>query len=634
MWIFVVIAFLVTALVALLGIRQFTRLRKTPPFILVPLFIAVYIPCSIVVLVPIDLMSSSDSKHPLFYVGEKARLIMWRVIYWLAFALTWAILPVLQSYVESGYHEPWRKTMDALRRNLKYQLLMLGAGVVGLLYVIITSGLSLGSVKALVIALSHSYALVMAIWLLGHGLVNVPRNMWQEANPQTVLKHRYLRATRVQDAFSDSQSTYADVVAEVNALRPHKNEFGQYVEWIDELLDEVDSGPGVAGFSGYRSSGNRPTTVDRSLINEEYLSTLTARLSRAKARAIRCHADWQKLLKDCAVAEDILNARQQGSKSLVFRYSRTRLSPRMAATYYCRGIHTIVVRVIAAILTVLSVIIVWSEVTHGTIVSVVNIIVSSAHGIVQQMYSTMLLGFMCVCVFASLTRIRVFNVYALVHRSSDTSSLLFYAMYACRLTVPLSYNYLTLISSRESAFQDFLGKSINLTALGKYFNDWLPRLVIVPVLLTLFYFYDKIKDFLGFGLSFEDEEEDDDRSGTVTSSAYIEGRETVSRALSDPNSRYAIDPLRRPDYRASGYLDSPNLGNLGSQQSFDQQPTSRQPTFNIRATPNAGSRTLGSGLLDEGQDSGPLEEVRSFFGTLGSKIRDFGDEQWTRLRNN
>lgn len=589
---------------------------------MVPLFLAVYIPCSIVILVPVDLLSSSQNSHPLFYLSERVRLVLWRIIYWLAFVLTWLIMPVLQYYCESGYHEPWKRFKDALRRNARFQLSMLGAGVIGLIYVILTSGLSPGSIKALVIALSHCYALLLAIWLLGHGLVNVPRALWQEAEPRDLLQSRYKNASRVSDIFAESQATYANVAAEIKALAPYKD--CEYLDWIDELLDEVHDGPTVP------RTGYSQTTVDRSIINEQYLSSLASRYYKAKARTIRYEADWQKLLKDCSKAEDIINARLEG-KSLVFRFAKTSLPPRMAYIYFTI-VQPKLLKLLAMLLAAMSAILVWSEATHGTFLSVVNIMVSNSHGVGQQLLSTLILGFMCVCDFASLTSIRIFNVYALVHRSSDTSSLIFYAMYACRLTVPLSYNYLTLVSSKESVFEEFLGKSINLTLLGKYYNDMLPRLVIIPVLLTLFHFYDRIKNLLGFGMAFDDEQDEDGTSGSV-----IEGRALVERALTDPRSHYAISNIIPP---------SDSSGPRCSFDRFEDRSRSlpREPRASESPQPRQSQqehRVLGRNQPTERANEA-LNNVKFFFGSLGRQVQERFEEltqrnsdsqlpRWSRL---
>lgn len=595
---------------------MFTKLRATPLHVLVPLFLALYIPCSIVVLVPIDLVSSSGHKT-LFYLSEGVRLIIWRVVYWLAFFLTWAVLPTLQSFVDSGFHSTAQRLKDAGRRNLRYQLILLGAGAVGLVYVIVTSGLSFGSIKSLLIALSHSYALVIAIWLMGHGLVNLPRRYWVEANSDTVLKSLYQHATFSNDALAEIQTEYADVAAEVFALNTYKD--GKYQDWIEEMVSEVEAGPGVPLSTTSGSiQGQSRVRVERAMIDEYYLSTLYSRFKTIRNRLIRYDADWQKLLYEASKKEDIIKSAE--TQSLVFRYKRTRFLPPKATYLFHSYVKPQLERALALLFLLLTVVLVWSEITHGTIVSIVNIVVSHTYGIWQQLVSSIFLGYMCVAAFQSLTRIRVFKVYALVHRHSDYSSLIFYAMYACRLTVPLSFNYITLISSRESVFEEFLGKSINLTPLGKYFNDWLPRFVLIPMIFTLFHVYDRVKDFLGFGLSFDDDDEEEEERGSV-----VEGRELVRRALTDSNYRYA---LRHP--------------NVSSVQS-SRQTSPRNSDALLRPASPPRPLQLGGGHVTHGPDfessepelagnsNGFESKLKGFFSNLGGKIQT-GISDLTRKR--
>lgn len=604
---FPVLAFALTAVITLAGLRMYTPLRQTPYYILLPLFIAVYIPCSIVVLVPIDLVSSSN-QSTLFYLSEEVRLVLWRVIYWLAFFLTWAVLPLLQSFIESGYHSTAQKLKDAGHRNLRYQLILLGSGIIGLVYIIITSGLTFGSIKSLLVALSHSYALVIALWLMGHGLVNLPRRSWVEASAGMRLKSLYKHATSSNDAIADIQTEYADVAAEVLALQPYKN--GQYQEWIEEMLEDVQAGPGVPLTSSTTSGsvqGQSRTRVDRAMIDQHYLSTLYSRFKTIRNRLVRYDADWQKLLYEASKAEDIVNSLE--NRSLVFRYKRTSFPPKAAFIYY-HMIDPQLHRVLAALFLALTVILVWSEITHGTIVSIVNIVVSHTYGIWQQLMSTVFLGYMCLAAFSSLSRIRVFKVYALVHRHSDTSSLIFYAMYACRLTVPLSYNYITLITSRESVFQEFLGKFINLTPLGMYFNDWLPRFILIPMCFTLFHVYDRVKDYLGFGLSFDDEDEEQEERGSI-----VEGRQLVKRALTDASYRFA---LRHPNISAAvpSADSSPRISNSDYERPSHQPLQLGGGQINRSHHPPPRNETL-----DFDNEEGFDNKVKNFFTSLGGKIQ-------------
>ena len=92
---------LISALVLLL-LRHYLPLRTTPAYLLVPVFLALALPCSIILLVPIDLASASDSQDGPsrgVWLPQGVVLVTWRITYWLTFVLTWFILPFLGEYL-------------------------------------------------------------------------------------------------------------------------------------------------------------------------------------------------------------------------------------------------------------------------------------------------------------------------------------------------------------------------------------------------------------------------------------------------------------------------------------------------------------------------------------------------------
>jgi hypothetical protein len=89
---FALLALLLVSLLVLLLLRHFLPLRSTPAYLLVPVFLSLALPCSIILLVPIDVASSSsahDEASPGIRLPEAVLLVAWRVAYWLTFALTW-----------------------------------------------------------------------------------------------------------------------------------------------------------------------------------------------------------------------------------------------------------------------------------------------------------------------------------------------------------------------------------------------------------------------------------------------------------------------------------------------------------------------------------------------------------------
>ncbi|KAK9472927.1 LMBR1-like membrane protein-domain-containing protein [Dipodascopsis tothii] len=513
MWWLSVVGFVGLAGYVGLVINRYSELKRTPEYLIISLFLAVYIPFSIILLVPIDLASSSSDGTPLVSLPERATYAIWRVIYWLAFALTWAILPMLQSYLESGHIDNTMRLKEALHANARYQIMTLCAGLVGLTYFIFYAGFSFTSLKALVIALSHSYSLILSIWLMGNGLVNLPRTTFVNASPDTRLRKLQQRAPRVHDSFVEASSRLAEVSAEVKSLVAVKD--GPYQEWIDDLLDSIS-----------------PNTVatrhaSRSQITEAYLSSLTRRLRTALTRKARFESEWNHLILNASEAMDIIEARK--THQLIFKRQRTRLPARYAYYHYDLIVPALS-RVFGVLLAVVSVVLVWSEITEGTNASLFGLISARTSGMVQEIFSFIVLAYMCIAAYSSLARIKIFNKYALVKRHTDSSSAIFYATQACRLTMPLSYNYVTMSPEADavSVFGRFLQRSINLTPLGEYFNAWLPRFVLIPVLFSIFNIFDRLRDCLGFGMEFGD---DEDEVGN-----RIEGRDLINYELNGGRS--------------------------------------------------------------------------------------------------
>lgn len=90
--IFGIIALILISIVVLLIQRYYLPLRTTPAFLLVPVFFALWLPASIVLLVPIDLASSAateDEGARGIWLQPRALRVSWRITYWLTFALTW-----------------------------------------------------------------------------------------------------------------------------------------------------------------------------------------------------------------------------------------------------------------------------------------------------------------------------------------------------------------------------------------------------------------------------------------------------------------------------------------------------------------------------------------------------------------
>lgn len=93
--VFAILSIPTISLLVLLLLRHYLPLRSTPAYLLVPVFLAVALPISIILLVPIDLASSSrieDEAARGIWLPTGVLLVGWRISYWLTFSLTWYVV--------------------------------------------------------------------------------------------------------------------------------------------------------------------------------------------------------------------------------------------------------------------------------------------------------------------------------------------------------------------------------------------------------------------------------------------------------------------------------------------------------------------------------------------------------------
>ncbi|KAK6331142.1 hypothetical protein TWF696_003211 [Orbilia brochopaga] len=611
------VAFVTIDIFVLLLIRFFLPLRTTPQYLLVPVFLALVIPCSIIVLVPIDLASNSGidggTGNRGVVLPDRVLLVAWRIAYWLSFVLTWAILPILQSYHASGHRDPRKRLSEAVRENIRYHLIVLTIGIIGLIYLIATNGFNPGSIKSLVIAASYFYTLTFAVFLMGHGLVAIPRNLWRDSTVAARLRRLQTKAPKTYDNLANATEKLEDLEKEVLAIHKRASTSTtapEFREWIEELVENLQlPESNVSQTPTSRQERSRSRSPIPSIITEQYLAALTRKLRFAGNQRARYAAEWDSLVRSAANTQAVLDS--AASKRLSFRPNPHSITPRflqslpMISPYGRYLLHTYVIpqlrRMLSILLAAASVCIVWSEIinVHPALSKLSIVGYSIVHhpnspkgsiGFAGQCFSAAWITYMCIAAYSTMRTVKVWGGYALVRRRTSGSSACFYASYACRLTVPLSYNFTNFLPAtivKESVFYDFFGRSINLKGLGKGFSDWFPVLVLIPIGLTLFGFYGRVKGWFGFGNNMLEEDEEDE---LALGGGWRYGRDLIEREIGDVpgTSPAGNQPQRwRSTARFPGTGNDSSSGLLGDREDTNLSSSYLSPTnlFTRNASP-------------------------------------------------
>jgi hypothetical protein len=621
--IFAVVAILLISLVVLLLLRHFLPLRTTPAYLILPIFFSLVLPASAILLLPIDLASSSrteDEASKGIWLPKRLVLVAWRITYWLTFCLTWFILPLLGEYMDSGHRDPNARIKYSLRSNGRYQLIYLSCAVAGLIYISFSYGFDFTAVKALVVALAYVWGLILAIYLMGHGLVAVPRRLFRKANISGRLRGIQARAPRVHEKLEDAVVTLEELETQVRQLSQRKTGTARdFQEWIDELDDQLSSHVprAMPTFSLPEVAATVPA-----VITERYLADLSRRLARAKHQRARYVEEWDRIVQEASDVQAILDSK--ASKKLSFGQPSPHsnfLTRYAALTPYIRyHLHMHIVPAwriaLGGILSLASVAIVWSEIIKFPAPQLSAVSLTVIHhpnnkdyqiGLGGQLIAAMWICYMCTCALISVTDVPVWNQRALVRRNTYAESACWYAGQIAKLTVPLAYNFLTFLPKdihQNTTFYNFLGRLINLTPLGTWFDYLFPILILLPIAATFFNLYGKIKNIFGFGILEDEDEENPSGFGT---GGWREGRDLIARDLTGPGAR------------TLGLTDSPrpSLDGMRPARSAPTMwvPPSERSSGQGQATRPATSRPARP-VLD------PEPEEENFFTLFGKRVKN------------
>ncbi|EGV64149.1 hypothetical protein PSN45_003745 [Yamadazyma tenuis] len=536
MWIPTAIGYTFSLLLSVWGIQFYINVLKRPIYFSVPVVLAVFIPISIIFLMPLDYVQH-NAKDAVAWLDlpDVVILYLWKVKYWTTFLLTWLVLPLLQEFYKSGQHKGYSRLREALQKNLRFQLTILAVSVVGVIYLSLEVGLSFGHMKSMIIALSHIYPLVLALWLMAHGLVNIPRDQWTFGSVVGNLNFHYLKVPKLIDDLEDVKIAFKEDILQVLVLQKNfthdSEDLFVFRDWILEMYQNIPEDLKEVMELQYVSEA---PAISRNQLTSGFMTKLTARFNSNLHKLVAYESAFNTLYRHVILYEDLLTT-TSGSPQFRLDTASDLVSPRTKYLLHCY-VYPVLNRAWSIMLFGAAFVVIESELFHSTKLSLINMIFTRIHhNWVQLVVCWSVFSLMLICAMNSLTKLKVFSVYHLVPHQSDPVSACFYATYIARLTIPLSYNFITLFVSRKSIFEDWFGKSIHLTGLFNLMNNWIPRLIVLPVVLTVFNVYDKLKRRLGLAsdlydsFGFDDVEDVENQPQKRKDLIIVEAKRIISR---------------------------------------------------------------------------------------------------------
>ncbi|KAG6456417.1 LMBR1 domain-containing protein 2 homolog isoform X2 [Manduca sexta] len=496
-------------------------------------------------------------EEPWSYVPDNVFPNLWRVVYWTSQCLTWLIMPMMQSYSKAGDFTVKGKLKSALVDNAIYYGSYLFICGILLIYIALKPGVYLdgSKIKAIASSASNTWGLFLLILLLGYALVEVPRNLWNNAKKNYTLTYSYFKIAKLSTDKCEAEETVDDILDSLNAVTASVgagHPLHRHVETIVQKLpiqlrDRLNS----------RAPPERPTSPSlKSLVN------LHKKTIKALHVLQRTETQWGLMLERIFHLEDVSSNQRSPDKRFqhTFHTPRPRLQrilyPPILEWYWECLFKQYFLKAMAVVTGIMSVAVVWSELTFFSKQPVLSIF-ANINNAAKYTYnyaaivtvSTIVIAYMFYCAYSTVLKIRLLNLYYLApHHQTNEYSLIFSGMMVCRLTPAMCLNFLSLIHMdshiikeriMETYYTQIMGHMDVLGIIAEGFNIYFPMLVVLLCVATYLSLGSRLLSLCGFQQFVGDDE--------LTTDLVDEGREIVKREKRK-RQRAEESLTRRRDY--------------------------------------------------------------------------------------
>uniref|UniRef100_A0A7N8XQ36 G-protein coupled receptor-associated protein LMBRD2B-like n=1 Tax=Mastacembelus armatus TaxID=205130 RepID=A0A7N8XQ36_9TELE len=518
---------------ALYLLQCYGDLRKQQRMVLLGTLLSWYLCFLIVFILPLDVSTvckvsfnirfqtffgkiSLVCEKPWSYIPDGVLPVFWRVVYWTSQFLTWLLLPFMQSYARSGAFSRVGKVKTALIENAIYYGTYLLIFISLLIYVAAHPQTEL---QTICITAANTWGLFLLVLLLGYGLVEIPRSYWLSSSHGYLLAKTYFKAAKMATEKAAAEENLADVMEEVAAVHEsvrHNHCFRKFVDTIlTKCTTEYQEEMGRNAESFCREQNVLPTKRD--------LVKLHSKVICAVQRQTQTQVQWSILLDKAFHLGDVDKSQSSLVRNFIHSFPsghhqgwihRFIYTPTVEWYWECvfrQGFY----RLLAVMLCLLSAAVVWSECTFFSthpVLSLFAVFIQMAEKQYNYIFIEMVcfisILFICVCVYSTVFRIRVFNYYHLVpHHQTDAYSLQFSGMLFCRLTPPLCLNFLGLIHMDsaishqdriQTSYTSIMGSMHLLSFISDGFYIYYPILVLLLCFATFFNLGSRCLNLLGF----------------------------------------------------------------------------------------------------------------------------------------
>ncbi|XP_071012001.1 G-protein coupled receptor-associated protein LMBRD2B-like isoform X5 [Oncorhynchus clarkii lewisi] len=309
---------------------------------------------------------------PWSYIPDGILPVFWRVVYWTSQCLTWLLLPFMQSYASSGGFSIPGKIKTALIENAIYYGTYLVIFCSLLIYLAAHPQwqLTWQGLQTISIAAANTWGLFLLVLLLGYGLVEIPCLYWNSSRHGYLLAKTYFKAAKLAKEKSDAEENMDDAMEEVANVNESIGYGHPLRISIDTILRKCPM--------EIQEKMVRPNTEDseeestqRTYPSKRSLVKLHKQVICAGQRHSQTQVQWAILLEEAFHLEDVCKNETNTSHQFVHSFLSSQPPGWLGKYLYTPTIEWYwecvlrqwCYRMLALLLSLLSVAVVWSECT-------------------------------------------------------------------------------------------------------------------------------------------------------------------------------------------------------------------------------------------------------------------------------
>jgi len=418
--------------------------------------------------------SSEEVNQTIYAANSKNIFVLYNFFFWPCVLLGSVIMPFQEKYNSNYYFARSQRLKSTAKSMLKiYLIACLSGGAVIIFLITKKIFSSVEALMAMVKAFSNTAGLAVIVFLLGYGLVELPRVLWRQSNYKTQLSSKKMEVAseykKLTEATLDCRGVVANAIKTSEAVHRMRNQtLIDYVKVIrSECPEEFQSGS--TGQVAQDGSGG---------ITVHTLSELRCKVNQCRTKMEIHKYHLEKLKMSAFFIEDLLtrvgeenDELSPSEKKKLYRYYFVYRKFFFRSISICFWIMSALF--LAAYIGVMfgydNSMSLFTMIVHDEKMHIANVTV----------FCLVMLGYFTLVVFWSLSQIRVIGAVEGGKRTTP-AALSQNARFICKLVPPIVFSFFGLIFENGLVKGEWVNDSCGIetdTAYARLFDD----MTLVPL---------------------------------------------------------------------------------------------------------------------------------------------------------